>query len=213
MDMNFACISLRDSEKGHSYLVAFGYTSSNTTYKPTPFDKDEILANHRSFMTPLNIPSGKESEDLPYLYWIPKLHKTPYKERYIAVSSTCSTKELSIHLTKIMSAVKEGQQKDCETVYSRSGITHMWILKEETPIHMSIKINRLEEGHNLYPLVCRRPAETVSLQRRQICYRWGTPAYWSLVPRSSMSYLFEFCLKNMWNFSLTQQILSHRFYD
>jgi hypothetical protein len=42
---------------------------------------------------------------------------------------------------------------------------------EETPTHMSIKINRLEEGHNSYPLVCRRPAETVSLQRRQICYR------------------------------------------
>ena len=67
-------------------------TSSNTTYKPTSFDKDEILTNHRSFMTSLNIPSGKESEDLPYLYWIPKLHKTPCKERYIAGSSTCSTK-------------------------------------------------------------------------------------------------------------------------
>ena len=79
-------------------------TSSNTTYKPTSFDKDEILANHRSFMTSLNIPSGKESEDLPYLYWIPKLHKTPYKEMYIAGSSTCSMKELSIHLTKILSA-------------------------------------------------------------------------------------------------------------
>jgi hypothetical protein len=25
--------------------------------------------------------------------------------------------------------VKEGQQKYCETVYSRSGINHMWILK------------------------------------------------------------------------------------
>jgi hypothetical protein len=44
-------------------------------------------------MTSLNIASGKESKDLPYLYWIPKLHKTPYKERYIAGSSTCSTKE------------------------------------------------------------------------------------------------------------------------
>ena len=32
--------------------------------------------------------------------------------------------------------------------------------------------------------------------RRQIYYRWGTPAYWSLVARSSMFYLFEFCLKN-----------------
>ena len=104
-------------------------TYGNTTYKPTSFDKDEILANHRSFMTSLNIPSGKESEDLPYLYWIPKLHKTPYKERYIAGSSTCSTKELSIHLTKIMSAVKEGQQKYCETVYSHSGINHMWIFE------------------------------------------------------------------------------------
>jgi hypothetical protein len=78
---------------------------------------------------------------------------------------------------------------------------------------MSIKINRLEEGHNSYPLVCWRLTETVSLQRRQICYRWGTPAYWSLVPGSSMFYLFEFCLKNMWNCSLTQQILSHSFYD
>jgi hypothetical protein len=29
----------------------------------------------------------------------------------------------------------------------------------------------IKEGHNSYPLVCRRPAETVSLQRRQICYR------------------------------------------
>jgi hypothetical protein len=60
---------------------------------------------------------GKESEDLPYLYWIPKLHKTPYKESNIAGSSICSTKELSIQLTKILSAVKEGQQQYCETVY------------------------------------------------------------------------------------------------
>jgi hypothetical protein len=43
-------------------------TFGNITYKPTSFDKDEILANHRSFMTSLHIPSGKESEDLPYLY-------------------------------------------------------------------------------------------------------------------------------------------------
>jgi hypothetical protein len=53
-------------------------------------------------------------------------------------------------------------------------------------LDFSTKINRLEEGHNSYPLVCRRPAATVFLQTRQICYRWGTPAYWTLVLRSSM---------------------------
>jgi hypothetical protein len=109
-------------------------TSGNTTYKPTSFDKDEILANHRSFVTSISIPSGKESEDVPYLYWITKHHKTPYKERYIAGSSTCSTKELSIHLTNILSAVKEGQQKYCETVYSR-----MWILKNSKDLLDNLK--------------------------------------------------------------------------
>jgi hypothetical protein len=114
-------------------------TSGNTTYKPPSFVKDEILANHRSFMTSLNMPSGKESEDLPYLYWIPNLHKTPYKERYITGLSTCSTKELSIHLTKIMPAIKEGQQKYCETVYSRSGLNQMWILKNSKDLLDNLK--------------------------------------------------------------------------
>ena len=62
-----------------------------------------------------------------------------YKERYIAGSSTCSTKELSIHLTKILSVVKEGQQKYCETVYSRSGINHMWILKNSKDLFDNLK--------------------------------------------------------------------------
>jgi hypothetical protein len=86
-------------------------------------------------MTSLSIPSGKESEDLLYLYWIPKLHKKPCKERYIAGSSTCSTKELSIHL----SAVKEGEQKYCETVYSRNSINHMWILKNSQDLLDNLK--------------------------------------------------------------------------
>jgi len=88
-------------------------------------------------MSSLNI--NTTCEELPYLYWIPKLHKNPYKERYIAGSSSCSTKELSIHLTKILSAVKEGQQACCDTIYSRSGINHMWILKNSKDLLENFK--------------------------------------------------------------------------
>ena len=35
---------------------------------------------------------------LPTLYWLPKLHKRPYKSRFIANSSACTTTELSILL-------------------------------------------------------------------------------------------------------------------
>ena len=36
---------------------------------------------------------------LPTLYWLPKLHKRPYKARFIANSSSCTTSELSKLLT------------------------------------------------------------------------------------------------------------------
>ena len=58
---------------------------------------------------------------------------------YDCIFITCSTKELSIHLTKILSAVKEGQQKYCETVYSRSGINHLWILKNSKDLLDNLK--------------------------------------------------------------------------
>ena len=54
-----------------------------------------------------------EELDLPSLYWIPKLYKCPYTQRYIAGSSKCSTKPLSKLLTSIVhvvSAIKDGLQ-------------------------------------------------------------------------------------------------------
>ena len=57
------------------------------------------------------------------------MHKNPYKHRFITGSSKCSTKPLSILLTKLLKHIKQGLQKYCETAYSRSGVNQMWILK------------------------------------------------------------------------------------
>ena len=57
------------------------------------------------------------------------MHKNPYKHRFIAGSSKCSTKPLSILLTKLLTHIKQSLQKYCETSYSRSGVNQMWILK------------------------------------------------------------------------------------
>ena len=82
-------------------------TSCNSTYKLTTFNNNKILNNHKSWVSSLNIEI--KCEDLPYFYWIPKLHKNPHK-RYIARSLSCYTKDISNHLTRILSAVKDGQQ-------------------------------------------------------------------------------------------------------
>jgi hypothetical protein len=87
--------------------------NSGKPYKNTNFDKEDILANHKSFMSYLNIPINEENCDLSSLYWIPEFQKNQYLDRYISDSSTCSTKELSITMTKICMQSKEDY---CHTV-------------------------------------------------------------------------------------------------
>ena len=52
-----------------------------------------------------------EELDLPSLYWIPKLHKCPFKQRYIAGSAKCFTKPLSKLLTFIYSLGTDTQRQ------------------------------------------------------------------------------------------------------
>ena len=48
-----------------------------------------------------------EGQDkFPTIYWLPKLHKRPYKARFIANSSSCCTTELSKLLTSCLTAIK-----------------------------------------------------------------------------------------------------------
>ena len=96
--------------------------NSGKPYKNTNFDKEDIMANHKSFMSSLNIPINEENCELSTLYWIPKFQKNQYLDRYIPGSSTCSTKELSITMTKILRAVKGEPQSYCDKVYSRGNI-------------------------------------------------------------------------------------------
>ena len=101
----------------------------NPTYNLTDFSASEVLDNHKSVLTSFGIQTNNEELDLPYIYWIPKMHTNPFKHRFIAGSSKCSTKPLSILLTKLLTHIKQGLQKYCETAFSRSGINQMWILK------------------------------------------------------------------------------------
>ena len=69
-----------------------------------------VLKTHANSMNYVGFEMSGEDKNLPYLYWTPKLHKTPFKHRFIAGSSIkkCTTKDLSCLLTKVLSTVKDG---------------------------------------------------------------------------------------------------------
>ena len=63
----------------------------------------------------------EDHSKLPTLYWLPKLYKQPYKSRFIANSSACTTTELFILLIAFLTAIKNHVIKYCTTVYEIKG--------------------------------------------------------------------------------------------
>ena len=76
-------------------------------YKLQP-SLSEVIVDGHGCHTALHFGvKAKENQDkVPTLYWLPKLHKKPYKARFIANSSSCTTTELSKLLTSCLTAVK-----------------------------------------------------------------------------------------------------------
>ena len=48
----------------------------------------------------------EDHSKLPTFYWLPELHKIPYKSRLIALSCVFTTTEVSILLTTRFTAIK-----------------------------------------------------------------------------------------------------------
>ena len=78
---------------------------NNPTYISIDDSFETIVKSHNQFITSVGMGIFEEDQNLPYLYWTPKLHKSPSKHRFLAGSSKCSTKDLSCLLTKILSTI------------------------------------------------------------------------------------------------------------
>ena len=90
-------------------------------YEETPIDETSLVYSYSNEIPNNFAVDVKERQDrLPKMYWLPKLHKIPYKARFIAYSSSCTTTELSKLLTSCLTAITAKVIKYCETVYERS---------------------------------------------------------------------------------------------
>ena len=83
--------------------------------------------------------NSSNQDEVPTLYWLPKLYKKTYKARFIANSSSCTTTELSELLTSCLTAVQIHVIKYCEKVYERSGKNLFWSIKNSGEILDKLK--------------------------------------------------------------------------
>ena len=75
-------------------------TNLNSTYINQVNTVDELIQTHATTLADVfDIKLQQKEKNLPQIYWIPKLHKTPYKARFIAGSRSCTTTRLSKSIT------------------------------------------------------------------------------------------------------------------
>ena len=110
-------------------------------YKLQPSLSERVIFDGHGCHTALHFGvKAKENQDkVPTLYWLPKLHKNPYKARFIANSSSCTTTELSKLLTSCLTAVKKHVIKYCEKVYERLGKNLFWSIQNSGEILDKLK--------------------------------------------------------------------------
>ena len=95
--------------------------SGTNAYEETSTDKKTVVNSHSNELPNKFAVNIKERQDKPPMfYWLTKLHKRPYKARFIAISSSCTTTELSNSLTSCLAAVKSLVIRYYATVYERS---------------------------------------------------------------------------------------------
>ena len=78
-------------------------------------EKEKSVINNYIFqnVTRFAVSVNEDQERLHTFYWLPKRHKQPYKARFIANSSSCTTTELSKLLTSCLTTIKNHVTKYC----------------------------------------------------------------------------------------------------
>ena len=114
--------------------------SGTKAYEQTSEKEKSVINNHIFHnATRFVVSVNEDQERLPTFYWLPKLHKKPYKARFIANSSSCTTTELSKLLTSCLTTIKNHVIKYCEKVYERCGKNLFWSIKNSCEILNKLK--------------------------------------------------------------------------
>ena len=116
-------------------------TNSNT-FEATVSSEQQITENHHKSISLLL--TSSDNMTVPTLYWLPKLHKKPFKFRFISASSKCSTTTLSKKLTTALSTIKDFIINYCNKCCERNGVNYFWSVKNS--FEVLDKLNNIQDS-------------------------------------------------------------------
>ena len=101
--------------------------SGNTTYRNADITPKEIIDKHTKEMKNIfKITIGEKDQIIPKMFWNAKLHKVPFKARFIAGARRSTTKKLAIRINNGLKVLKQSFVKYCEAIRRHTGINYHW---------------------------------------------------------------------------------------
>jgi len=101
-------------------------TRLDSAYVMAQQSKDEILERHRKFLAGFNLPFVN---CLPFLFWLPKLHKSPWGSRFMAACGKCSTTIASKILSMALKLVLDELRIKDNVTLAETGIRRFFIVQ------------------------------------------------------------------------------------
>ena len=112
----------------------------NDTYKPCTEDEDYYIQYiSKSLQEKFSINVDNSDMCLAKIFWNPKLHKVPYKARFIAGAKQCATKPLNVIINSCLKVLREHFKKYCLAINNNSGINTFWSIESSTQFLENIR--------------------------------------------------------------------------
>ena len=108
--------------------------SINQTYVSTDKCKEEIIQDSQEFAKKLGLKVEGKDLDLPSMYWMPKMHKSPTGFRFIIASKHCSTKPISTAVSTAFKLIYKQVQNFHRDAKFLSNYNKFWVLQNSDPI-------------------------------------------------------------------------------
>ena len=109
---------------------------------------DFIVPEHKVQLSKMRLDAL--SDDLPYMFFLPKFHKEILSQRFVVSYANCTMKPLAQKVTLALKAVQYQIQNYCRMMLILTGIKRYWVIDNNQPIVDGVhKINNTSKARNV----------------------------------------------------------------
>ena len=113
--------------------------NGSDTYEQTSRSRTEIIDENQQYLERLGFDLTEKEKSLPTMYWIPKMHKTPVKHRFIVASKSCSTKPLSTAISNAFKLIQNQTENFHRNSKFDANYNKFWVIQNTDPVLESLK--------------------------------------------------------------------------